>query len=175
MPDAPVKRFSDLVKLAREHAVTVSEQERQSLPIPTRKYGGAAVAFFFAPAFVRPREAAQLQPPSYLIVLKTDGSVVQSRPVTPADFGQFQKPGDIIGTYGMPSGWTFDTYSKKYARLLECLDALMPYFASGATPADKRLASECFSLESELMEPPFEVYYRSIGSDFLNWLKSVSG
>jgi hypothetical protein len=177
MSESSPKPFAELVQLAREHATAVSEQERQSLPVPVKTKNGHGVAFFFVPAFVRPREAAQLRPPVYLVVLSTDGGVVESQRVAPAFFGQSQNPADIIGTFGLPEGWTFETYMKKYARLLECLEILMPFFAAGAAslPGDKKpVAQEYRTLQAELMEPPLELYYHAIGSDFFLWVKRVA-
>jgi hypothetical protein len=169
--------FSELVKLAREHATTVSEQDRQSLPIPVMLGNRPGAAFLFMRALARPRQPVRLQPPFYLLVLRMDGSVAESRNVRPEEFGRSDAPREDIGTFGLPEGWTYETYLTKFGQLLNCLDILVPLFASGSTslPAEKKaVAKECLSLETELMEPPLRAYYSHLGERFFSWLSRAT-
>jgi hypothetical protein len=170
------KTFEDISKLARTYSMgAVPDEDRQSLPIPVRLDSGTAIEFFFAPAHARPKQPVDLFPPAFAITLHTDGSLIRLWRVAPRDFGLNHDQAQPVGQFGLPEGWTFEEYNRRHARLLQCLDLLLPQFAKNSRAGEvKAAAREYLAIFKELMEPPLAPYYEAVGKAFLAWVRAAS-
>lgn len=60
-------KVADLVKSARmKSGGVVSEQHRQSLPVPLFRNGNLLIAFLYCPALALPKQPVKMSPPSIL-------------------------------------------------------------------------------------------------------------
>jgi hypothetical protein len=176
-PQSP-KTSAELTKLARTYSMgAVSEQYRQSLPIPVWSNSAVDVEFFFAPAHARPQQPVDLFPPKFALTLHLDGSLIRLWKVSPRDFGLNHDAAQSIGRFGLPEGWTYENYEERHARLLESLDILLPQFAAQNSRPDGETgaaAREYLKLFKELMEPPLTPYYETLGKPFFAWVRAAS-
>jgi hypothetical protein len=175
----PVK-IADLVKSARtKSGGVVSEQHRQSLPVPVFRNGNLLIAFLYCPALALPKQSVKMSPPQYLVLLRPDtGSLVELKAVAPRDFGQTHKPGEMIGTYALLAGMTSDQVLQATDRLYRLYDLLLPGFYARPMSAGQEIikaAKEFKELFRLLSESPLQPYYRFWGKDFFNWIDQVSG
>ena len=170
------KTFDDLCTLARRYSMSVvPDQDRESLPVPVLLGSKAGVEFFFAPSRPRPKQPADLFPPTFAILLDPDGSFIRLWRVFPSDFGRNDDPSGQLGQFGLPEGWTFEEYNRRHARLLQCLDLLLPQFAKNSRAGEvKATAREYLAIFKELMEPPLAPYYDAVGKAFLAWVRAAS-
>ena len=156
----------------------VTDQDRQSLPVPVLDSAGLSLVFLYSKAVVRPKQPAILYPPRFLVRLSaTAGDVVEQREVLPEEFGQASTPSEVIGTYALPDGMTLDEYKKMLDRLYALYDILIPAFASGKSPAgsDTVLAANEFRrIFSILGEYPLLPYYQATGKGFFDWIENLS-
>jgi hypothetical protein len=150
----------------------VTDQDRQSLPVPVLNIAGPCVVFFYCKAVARPKQPAILFPPHYLVMLSaTTGDLMEIRKITPEEFGQ---PSQAVGTFALPDGMTLDEYKKMLDRLYALYDILIPAFASGRDQADtgtEMLAKEFERTFSILGERPLLPYYRAVMNDFFSWIE----
>ena len=172
-------KVTDLVKRARmKSGGLVSEQHRQSLPIPAFRNGNLLIAFLYCPALALPKQPVKMGPPQYVVFLQPHtGAVVELKAVAPSDFGQYDKPSDMIGTFGLPEKMTADDFTVKQDRLYGLYDILLPEFALRKTKADPRVkaaAREFNALFPLLSEPPLKPYYRSLGIEYFNWVDEIA-
>jgi hypothetical protein len=112
-----------------------------------------------------------------LLSLDASGRFEELRAVTSREFGQFHRPDEIIGTYGLPEGMTYEQYDQKLARLNEVYDVLLPEFGagrSGVRPEVVSAAKEFTDLFDLLSEPALKPYYAFLGRDFFAWIDQIS-
>jgi len=178
MNPQPPKTFAELSSLARTYTMgAVPEQYRQSLPMPVWTQGGVETEFFFAPALARPKRPVDLYPPGFAILLRGDGSLITLWKVAPPDFGLNHDPGQALGQFGLPDGWTYEDYNRRHAQLLASLDILLPqYAARNSRPGGETVlaARHFLQLFQEISEPPFSPYYEAIGRDFFTWARTIA-
>ena len=172
-------KVADLVKSARmKSGGVVSEQHRQSLPVPLFRNGNLLIAFLYCPALALPKQPVKISPPQYLVLLRPDtGSLVELKAVAPRDFGQTHKPGEMIGTFALPEKMTVEDFIIKLDRLYGLYDILLPDFALRKTKVDPRTraAAREFNLLFPLLsEPPLKPYYRSLGMEYFNWVDEIA-
>jgi hypothetical protein len=159
---------------------SVPEQSRQSLPIPVRDVAGVAVAFFFCPSLVTPKEGGgvKMAPPHFLLLLDpTNGQIRELTPVTPASFGRNDAPDSLLGMFRLPDGMTAAQYLQQRGALFALYDQLLPRFAQQQPPssADLRPAARKFeALFRLLREPPVEAYYEAVGHEFFQWVRDAA-
>jgi hypothetical protein len=170
---------ADLVKLARvKSSGAVAEQYRQSLPIPVIKSEGLRVVFLYSPALALPKQPVKLNPPQYMLQLSAlTGNLFEIRSVNSGDFGQSHGASDLIGTFMMPEGMTFETFIHKQDSLFQLYDTLMPEFVLRRTTASeetRKSAKEFDRLFHILSEPPLLPYYRAAGKEFFDWLAQIN-
>lgn len=172
-------RVADLVKSARiQSSGTVPEQSRQSLPVPVFRNGNLLIAFLYCPALALPKRPVKMSPPQHIVFLRADtGSLVELRAITSKDFGQNHRPGELIGTFGIPEKMTVEDFIIKLDRLYGLYDILLPEFALRKTKTDPRIkaaAREFNALFPLLSEPPLKPYYRSLGMEYFNWVDEIA-
>ena len=168
---------ADRVRSAQIMTIQVAEQRRQSFPIPVIRPDGLHVLFLYYPARPFPGQPSKLWPPDLLLSLEASGRFEELRAVTSREFGQSRQPHELIGTYGMPEGMTYDQYVQKAARLSEVYDVLLPQFGaerSGVRPEVVSAAKEFTGLFRLLSEAPLKPYYDFLGKDFFAWIDLVS-
>lgn len=180
MPPAAAM-FSQLMKRCRALvAGRISEQSRQSLPVPVPSEGGAPprIAFLFAPSQALPG-VNRIAPPSAVVLLDPTGALLEVRAVTPGDFGQAHEPRGLLGEFRLPPDMTADGYLTERERLFSLYDALFSAWASGEapgkTPELKSAAREYLRLFERLREPPLTPYYESLGAAWFGWVRATAG
>lgn len=169
-----VKSLDELRRLARNQvSESVSEQDRQSLPIPVKIGSTVRVKFLYAPALARPNQPVQIWPPNHMATLALDGSLVEFRSVSPLDFGLAQpNSSNALGPFNPPNGLTWDHYQTSYVRLLQLFDHLLDDFNGNRAnlPKEKKaILRESIALFHQLAEPPLTSYYAFVGRDFFAW------
>jgi hypothetical protein len=173
-----IMKTADLVKLARIKTMAiVSEQSRQSFPVPVMCNDGLHILFFYYPALAIPRQPSKIGPPAYLLSLQANSKFDELRAVTAKDFNQSHRADEIIGTYGLPEGLTLELYYQKLARLNEVYDVLIPEFGGGRSGVSQEImsaAKEFRELFDLLSEAPLKPYYDFVEGDFFAWLDQVS-
>jgi hypothetical protein len=173
-----IMKTADRVRSSQIKTMGVTgEQRRQSFPIPVIRPDGLHVLFLYYPAQAIPRQPSKLWPPDFLLSLEASGRFEELRAVTSREFGQFHQPDEIIGTYGLPEGMTYEQYDQKLARLNEVYDVLLPEFSAGRSEVGPEIVSaarEFADLFDLLSEPPLKPYYAFLGRDFFAWINQVS-
>lgn len=167
-----IMKTADLAKLARRRtAEIVSEQSRQSFPIPVIRKGELHVLFLYYPGLV------EVYAPRYLLSLQANSMFDELRAVTSKDFEQSHRADELIGTYESPPGLTLEQYLAKLDRLNQVYDVLMPEFGaarSEVSPEVMSAAKEFTELFDLLGEAPLKPYYDFLGGDFFAWIDQVS-
>ncbi len=172
----------DIAMLARQAYIQsigrITDQDRQSLPIPVLDPAGLSVVFLYSKSVVRPKQPVILYTPRFLVRLSaTTGNIVEQREIMPEEFGQACPPSEIIGTHTLPDGMTLDEYKRMLDRLYELYEILLPAFASGKSHAGRgngMVAKEFERIFSILSEQPLLPYYRATGKDFFDWIENIS-
>lgn len=176
---ATMKKFSELMRLARSHVMDrVPEQSRQSLPVPAVREGLVQIAFMFSPSQALPG-VARMAPPDMIAWLNPlDGNLRSISRVTPADFGQSHSARDLLGEFRLQPGITAEFYLNLRERLFELYDTLVPAWAASkslqATPALQAVAREFLQVFGQVSEPPLLPYYHALGRDYFETVRRIS-
>ena len=156
----------------------VSDQHRQSLPIPVLKPEGLFILFFYSPALARPKQPTNLWPPDYIMELNAStGKFKELKAVLPRDFGQTDTPETMIGSSGIPDGMSLEEYDRKETRLYEVYDILLPHFIAqkGSVVPDVALVAKEFKqLFPIISDPPSRRYYDAAGHKFFQWVDNIA-
>jgi hypothetical protein len=173
--------FSQLMKLGRTQAgEQVSEQSRQSLPmpIPARDGRPLRIAFMYCPSQALPG-VNRLAPPDQVVWLDPhSGALIAVRAVTPQSFGRQDPPREVLGEFRLPPGMTADNYLALRERLFELYDRLFPLWTRSTTPPQDEVlqatAREFLQIFGQISEPPLIPYYYSLGVAFFDWVRTAS-
>jgi len=181
MSDAAMS-FSQLMKLGRTQAgEQVSEQSRQSLPVPVpaREDRPLRIAFMYCPSQALPG-VNRLAPPNQVVWLDPkSGALIAVRLVTPQSFGRQDPPREPLGEFRLPPGMTADHYLALRERLFQLYDLLFPAWAQlSPQPQDKALlqasAREFLQIFGQISEPPLIPYYYSLGLAYFDWVRALA-
>lgn len=173
--------FSQLMKLGRTQAgEQVSEQSRQSLPVPVpaRDDRPLRIAFMYCPSQALPG-FNRLAPPSQVVWLDPrTGALIAVRTVTPQSFGQQHSPNEPLGEFRLPPGMTADNYLALRERLFQLYDLLFPAWVQPSAQQDKALlqasAREFLQIFGQISEPPLIPYYHSLGLAYFDWVRALA-
>lgn len=173
------KPMALLVQTARvQPAQALPDEMHQSWPIPVLAADGLRAAFLFAPRNLDRERGQVLFPPTYLAQIDAaSGRFLELRAITPAELGQADAPGDVLGSYALPEGVDAQRYLALEADTLRALDALVESFADDARPTDPsfaRVAADFSRLYWALTAAPLHRYYRAVGRRFFGWLDGVA-
>jgi hypothetical protein len=169
--------FSELMKRGRLHVMDrVSEQSRQSLPVPAWHDGRIQVALMYSPSRARPT-GAQMAPPDTVVWLDpTSGGLVAVSAMTLAHFGLDHDPSAPIGEFRLPEGWTADRYLNLRNRLFQLYDLLFAAWAAGRAGRGTRslhgAAREFLQVFGQVSEPPLLPYYHALGNEYFQWVRA---
>ncbi|MCA0244622.1 MAG: hypothetical protein LCI02_27765 [Proteobacteria bacterium] len=180
MSDAAMS-FSQLMKLGRTQAgEQVSEQSRQSLPVPVpaREDRPLRIAFMYCPSQALPG-VNRLAPPSQVVWLDPkSGALIAVRAVTPQSFGRQDPPREVLGEFRLPPGMTADQYLALRERLFQLYDLLFPVWVQPSSQQDKVLlqasAREFLQIFGQISEPPLIPYYHSLGRVYFDWVRALA-
>ena len=173
--------FSQLMKLGRTQAgEQVSEQSRQSLPVPVpaREDRPLRIAFMYCPSQALPG-VNRLAPPTQVVWLdpKT-GALIAVRAVTPQSFGRQDPPREVLGEFRLSPGMTADQYLALRERLFQLYDLLFPVWVQSSSQQDKALlqasAREFLQIFGQISEPPLIPYYHSLGRVYFDWVRALA-
>lgn len=170
--------FADLMKLGRSLVMDrVSEQSRQSLPVPVRVNGALQVAFMYSPSQALPN-VVKLAPPNFVARLDpANGALIELRAVTPQTFRQTHGATDLLGQFSLPPGIDLNEHLAQRERLFWLYEQLVPaWFADpkGERKDLRPLAVEFTRTFALVSEPPLAPYYDSLGADFFTWVRSIA-
>jgi hypothetical protein len=171
--------MASLVQTAQiRPAQALPDETHQSWPIPVLVEGELRAAFLFAPRRLEPGKGQLLTPPSYLAQIDaTTGTFLDLRLIRPAELGQSDDPGTLLGYYALPEGMDVQQYLILEAEALRLLDALLPRFVDDAARLEPALAKAAGELRARywaLTAAPLHPYYRAVGRRFFAWLDSVA-
>jgi len=172
------KTFQELSRLAHMYSSgAVSNQQRQSLPVPVVGGSGVVAEFFYATQHARPKVPSDLYPPTTALTMRLTGDLIMIWRIGPRDFGFADDPAQPLGQFGLHEGWTYETYDQRHAQLLASLDTLAPQFALQNLRPDERTvtaARHFLQLFREVSEPPLGRYYEAVGRDFFAWVRQTA-
>ncbi len=150
-----------------------SEGTRQSLPVPVKRADGLHVLFFYYPAQALAGKPVKIGPPCYLLDFTVSNALFALKVVDPGFFGQSHKVSEPIGVYSIPEGLPYEEMINKMERLYKLYDQLLPHFTQRDKKSDigiRSASNEFCDLFILLSESALESYYRSVGSEFLDWV-----
>ena len=179
---ARLKPIREIIGLAETGpAASLPDETHRSYPIPLPVTGGSLrVAFVFAPSQLQRGVGLLLSAPSFVAILSaTTGEVLEKGPVTPADLGVRNKPGEVLGPFGLPPRMSAEEYAKERERLYDAYDVVLTAWAAGRRGSDvdrrtQSAATDFVRLFGRLSEPPLVPYYRSVGKDFFLWVERAT-
>lgn len=171
--------FADLMNLGRKHVgERVSEQSRQSLPVPVRYDGKVQVAFMYAPTLARPTGSRMAPPHAIAWLDPASGALVSVASVSPGDFGQQHGPTEFMGEFKLPPGLTGDQYLVLRKRLFQLYDLLFPAWAANPSTQGHALlqgaAHEFLQIFGQIGEPPLLPYYHALGTEYFQWVRALA-
>jgi hypothetical protein len=171
--------FSELMGLGRVHVrERVSEQSRQSLPVPVRHDGKVQVAFMYAPTLARPTGSRMAPPHAIAWLDPASGALASVASVSPGDFGQQHDPNEFMGEFKLPPGLTGDQYLALCQRLFQLYDALFAAWAPNpSVPGPAVLqgsAREFLQIFGQVGEPPLLPYYHALGTEYFQWVRTLA-
>jgi hypothetical protein len=153
-------------------------ETHMSYPIPVRGENGPLALFLFCGAAVIYGQGIHLAPPSHVgFVNAGDGTFLELRPVRPADFGQSDPEGELLGSYKMRDGVSAEEFNASRDLLYRSYDILFPAFAANQaelSPEGKQPVREFKRSFQQVAEEPLLRYYHAAGRDFFAWLDKVS-
>jgi hypothetical protein len=145
----------------------------QSLPIPTKINDKPHLLFFYCRANVFAKQPNLIFSPHHLaFVDPNSGKIEEIREVMPADFGELETVGDLLGVISRP-----ENYQDKLKRALALYDSLLPeFYGFKKSPFEelKGSASELLDLLKVIIEPELGNHYEYLGNDFFSWLNLVA-
>jgi hypothetical protein len=170
--------FAELMKLGRSLVMDrVSEQSRQSLPVPVRVNGALRVAFMYSPSQALPN-VVKLAPPEFVSWLDpVSGALIELRAVTPQTFRQAHAATDLLGQFSLPPGVSLNEHLAQRERLFWLYEQLVPAWFADAKGERKDLpplAVEFTRTFGLVSEPPLAPYYDALGAEFFTWVRSLA-
>jgi hypothetical protein len=176
---ADAMNFSELMRLGRVHVMErVSEQSRQSLPVPVRHDGKVQVAFMYCPTLARPTGSRMAPPDTVAWLDPVSGALATVAAVTPANFGQQHNPNEMLGEFRLPQGLTGDQYLDLRKRLFQLYDLLFAAWAGNPSAPGPALlqgaAREFLQIFGQVSEPPLLPYYHALGTEYFQWVRALA-
>jgi hypothetical protein len=155
----------------RRHPLRQSEipiEHAVSLPMPTRRFGSPAYAFFAAPAIRRPGAPTVHGAPDRWWVLSALGAHVEVYAVT--SIFSFAENGQVWESTEVPAPTaTIPELQSSLKEFEALMDVTVPDFFSGAS-ADPEHASTVLRALGEQIPRPLMDQYRALARDFFEWL-----
>lgn len=156
----------------RTHPLRLAEvpvEHSVSLPMPTRKWGGPAYAFFAAAAVRRPdRPVEQGVPDRWWVVDALGGRIVVYALTSAVPFAESKNWTAITLP---PIEQSVAELRQGQAEVEEVLNGLVPLFFAGDTAPKGERAGALARLFA-LLPAPLHPQYRALAPDFFAWLEA---
>ena len=147
-----------------------------SWPIPCSLHGKPALAFFYYASFgPPPAKQDDIYPPSWLVILETQGGTIASIEKKPVEFYGLSGPGDRpIGQHACPEAWTFEDVTAKKHALFGLTEGLLSAWLEprpAQQPEVDKWKKDYVALFTQLV-PKFQVCcYKAVSPAFYNWVR----
>jgi hypothetical protein len=154
--------------------------EAAALPLPRRAQAPHAlhVVVLFYREGMRPGEEIVFPPHRMVSVDPVTGSIVESRPSSPAALGVARSPGVPQRGFGLDPAMTASEFWQRTDRFMELSAAVWELYDDGATlldPVSRGVVAEYDACFRSISKQPLMPYYEAIAKDFFQWLGRVLG
>ncbi|AUX35235.1 MULTISPECIES: hypothetical protein [Sorangium] len=173
----PFQSAHELRQIAgKTSGAVLPDEDADTLPIPVKVDGAVVILIMYYRERGRPGQRV-VAPPHYAMHLDgRTGRVLKFWAVVPEDLG-INDPSAAVEGVGIPPGMSSDDFFQKRERLLAISPDVWAAYARGAAPTDpavRPLASEYWSLFSQITKREVAPFYLQASPDFFAWIRAAT-